>query len=360
MKRGSRILLFLVLLIVILVAVAFLLLGGKLPIPGAATPVPTPAWVSIVIVEQKINQYDQIKAEALSTIQYPPDQRNTEMISDPEEVVGQYAAYDLVPGMPLMKGMVTGSPFRTGNNPYTIFIQPGQVAIAIPITRLNAVAYAIRDGDHVNVIATTMFVDLDSTFQSILPNNMGQIVNVGAPPDAAPLVVLGQSVGGLGSARTIGRAELDPLLNQAVYLIPSEAQRPRMVSQMILQDIQVLHVGNFELEGQQAQPTAAAPVDANQPAPTPIPVVSPDVITLIVSPQDAVALTYLMRNNVALTLTLRASDDTTRVETEAATLQYLLSQYAIPVPAKMPYGFEPYTKSLIVPGMDLATPVPRP
>jgi len=63
----------------------------------------------------------------------------------------------------------------------------------------------------------------------------------------------------------------------------------------------------------------------------------PDLITVIVTPQDAVALTYLMYSGTKFTLTLRAPDDTTRVETEAATLQYLLSQYAIPVPAKLPY-----------------------
>ena len=54
-------------------------------------------------------------------------------------------------------------------------------------------------------------------------------------------------------------------------------------------------------------------------------------------PQDALALTYLMNSDAQFTLVLRAPDDTTHIETEATTLQYLLSQYAIPVPAKLPY-----------------------
>jgi hypothetical protein len=53
-----------------------------------------------------------------------------------------------------------------------------------------------------------------------------------------------------------------------------------------------------------------------------------------------------------LTLTLRGASDISRVETEAATLQFLLSQYAIPVPAKLPYGAEPRIDSLLEPVLE--------
>jgi hypothetical protein len=105
---------------------------------------------------------------------------------------------------------------------------------------------------------------------------------------------------------------------------------------MILQDIQVLHMGEFALP--QVESTTVQPPQEGQPTPTALPEAKPpEVITLIVTPQDAVALTYLMYSGTKFNLTLRAPDDTTRIETEAATLQYLLSQYAIPVPAKLPY-----------------------
>jgi pilus assembly protein CpaB len=168
------------------------------------------------------------------------------------------------------------------------------------------------------------------------------VTGVGFVPDALPTLSTGIVSGGAASAQ--GRAELDPTLNQALYLVPSEAQRPRLVSQMILQDIQVLHVGNFTLPGQEPQKAVEG-----QPAPTPVPPTLPDSITLIVSPQDAVALTYLMHTGTKFNLTLRAPDDTSRVETEAATLQYLLSQYAIPVPAKLPYVMEPRIATLTEP-----------
>ena len=84
------------------------------------------------------------------------------------------------------------------------------------------------------------------------------------------------------------------------------------------------------------------------------------MITLIVTPQDAVALTYLLYGGAKFTLALRAPDDSTRIETEAATLQYILSQYAIPVPAKLPYAIEPRVDKLLDPVTVPVTPTPAP
>ena len=335
MKRGSRILLFLVVVIVILIAVAFLVLGrgGN---PFAKEPTPTPPWVSIVIAGQPINRDDQIKQESLSSLQIPQTSVTEKMITNPQTIVGKYAMFPLAQGLPLTTDMISDRPgMNQPGSEAAKIISPGLVAISIPISRLSSLVYGIRDGDRVNVIATTLFVDVDATFQTILPNFTAQVTGVGFSPDKLPTLSTGIVSGGPASAQ--GRAELDPTLNQALYLVPSETkQRPRLVSQMILQDIQVLHVGNFTLPGQEPQKAVEG-----QPAPTPAPPAIPDAITLIVSPQDAIALTYLMHTGTKFNLTLRAPDDTTRVETEAATLQYLLSQYAIPVPAKLPYVMEP-------------------
>ncbi|MEJ2598463.1 MAG: hypothetical protein P8Z00_09030 [Anaerolineales bacterium] len=111
--------------------------------------------------------------------------------------------------------------------------------------------------------------------------------------------------------------------------------------------------------GAEAQPTPEASVTTNKP---------PEVVTLIVTPQDAVTLNYLMNlidpksgASARLTLALRASGDDSRVETEAVTLQFLLDQYNIPVPVKLPYGTEPRVDQLVVPTLTseaAATPQP--
>ncbi len=333
MKRGSRILLFLVVVIIILIAVTFLVLGRGGGIFGSTAPTPTPPWVSIVIVGQPINRDDEIKQESLASMEIPQTRVTDKMITDPQTIIGKYAMFPFAQGIPLTTDMIAERPgMNQPGSEAAKVVSPGLVAISVPISRLNSVAYGVRDGDRINIIATTSFIDVDAAFQSKLPNFTAQVTGTGFVPDTLP--VLSASIASGGEASAQGRAELDPTINQALYLVPSEAQRARLVSQMILQDIQVLHVGTFSLPGQEAQTAQAV---EGQPAPTPVPVVEPDVITLIVTPQDAVALTYLMYSGTKFTLTLRAPDDTSRVETEAATLQYLLSQYAIPVPAKLPY-----------------------
>lgn len=354
MKRGGRILLFLVVIIVILIAVTFLVLGRGL-LPGTAPQVTaTPSNVKIYVVGQPINRNDEIKPESLSTIDLPENLVHEWMITDPNQVIGKFAVFPLKQGMLLSRDMVSDRPGMVGiGSEAARVISPGLVAISIPISRLSSVAYAIRDGDRVNVIATALFADLDASFQSILPNNLGMVTGPGGASSGGSSLVAGGS-------GPYGRIDLDPTLNQAIYVVPSEAQRPRLVSQMVLQDIQVLHVGTFSLTDQSsAQPTPDAA--GGQPAPTAAaPVGKPDIITLIVTPQDAVSLTYLLYGGTQLTLTLRAPDDSSRAETEAATLQYLLSQYAIPVPAKLPYGIQPRIDSLAEPALKSDAPTPRP
>jgi pilus assembly protein CpaB len=111
---------------------------------------------------------------------------------------------------------------------------------------------------------------------------------------------------------------------------------------MILQDVRVLKLGTYK---------ASAPVDPNQPTPVPDQAQqqAPDIVTLVVSPQDAITLTYMIYANIPLNLTLRRGGDDSRQQTEAATLQFLLSQYNIPVPVKLAYGISPKVEFLTLP-----------
>ena len=130
----------------------------------------------------------------------------------------------------------------------------------------------------------------------------------------------------------------------------------------------MLGVGDFPYGKQtETQPTPqAAPVEGQQQqggTSTPMPAPkAPDLITLIVNPQDAVTLNYLIYSGTAqLTLALRASGDDSRVQTEVVTLQFLLDQYKIPVPVKLPYGLEPRLDKLVSPFLPNDVPAtPRP
>ncbi len=344
MRRG-RIFIYLALILIIGLGAAFLYIlqqgGGGLAL---FQPTPTPAirYVQVVSAGQNIPIGATITADILSSYEIPEDKLVEVLFTDPTAVIGKLAKYPISQGVPITSDMVVDRPedlAQTGSETSTI-IPPGMTAMSIPITRLSSVAYAIRDGDRINLIASMLFVDVDQNFQSALPNNTAELKPVGLPPDDPRVSTL------VSPAGPQGRGEIDPTIERLFYVLPGEPQRPRLVSQMVLQDILVLHVGNFLLPEQEEQQRAAAAVG---PTPTPEPgqpatitqITTPDIITLVVTPQDAVTLTYLVYGGARLTLTLRNPTDETRIETEAATLQYLLSQYAIPVPAKLPYALQP-------------------
>jgi len=217
-------------------------------------------------------------------------------------------------------------------------IPPGMTLASIPANRLSLNAYGISDGAHVNVNACYLFVDVDSAFQSITPNNTAVLNATGFPEDQLPVLTI--TVG--GAAGQQGRLELDPSLQQPFYYVPSEPQRPRPVCQTIVQDVVVMKTGNFGIAAASADAAAQQPQAAPQ---------APDIVSLIVSPQDAVTLAYMVYTDAKFSLTLRNPSDQSRLATEAATLQFLLSQYNIPIPAKLPYALQPRIDALTEPGL---------
>ncbi len=365
MRRG-RIWIFLILIVVVVLGAVLILgsglLGGGFGVlTGAPSPTPEIIYAKVIVAAQPIQRGTQITAEMLGTIDIPQEKLVDVMITDSAQVIGKLAKYPLEPGVPITNALLADRPedIAQSGSEASRLIPPGLTAITIPITRLSAVGYALRDGDRVDVIASLLFVDVDPSFQSLLPNVTYTITGTGFLPDALPILTATLSPACVKTDNGFicneagapqGRVELDATLNQAFYIGPRTEQRPRLVSQRVLQNVQVLKVGTFTLPGAEAQTQAqpaAAPTAEQQPANTPVE--RPDIITLIVPPQDAVTLTYLMYSNAKLTLTLRGLDDETRVDTEAATLQFLLSQYAIPVPAKLPYAIQPQNNELLEP-----------
>ena len=217
----------------------------------------------------------------------------------------------------------------------------GKVAISIPITSLTSVSYGLQPQDHVNIMAAVSLIDLDPDFQTKLPNFTASVLVPGPTGGEDGGTSASTMIQSGGATSQQGRTELDTTLNQPVYVVPSESQRSRLVSQTLVQDAVVLWVGEFPEDGnisQMATPvpdTAVAEGEAAAPA-TP----RPTLITLIVSPQDAVTLNYLMLSNANLNLALRGAGDNQLIETEAVTLQFIMDQYKIPYPTKLPYGLE--------------------
>jgi pilus assembly protein CpaB len=164
-----------------------------------------------------------------------------------------------------------------------------------------------------------------------------------------PSVVAVVNSGNTNTPNAVGRGEAGVDISQDFYVVPSEGQRPRLVTQGIIQDALVLHVGEFGLpKPTVVEPTPTVDPNVTQPPPppptaTPLP---PDIITLVVSPQDAIVLNYLYRmaekypTGVEFAYALRSAGDTSRVDTESVTLSYMFEKFNIALPAKLNYGLD--------------------
>ncbi|MEW6568235.1 MAG: Flp pilus assembly protein CpaB [Chloroflexota bacterium] len=365
MRRGRLLILF-ALIILFGVLALYLLLGrgrGAQPPAAAGTPAAPLDTTYIVIAVQDIARGSLIPADAVGLTPWRTDQVVETMIeNDVNQVIGRYARQDIERGFPITTNMITraaGDILGTGSDA-AIAIPAGYTAIAIPMNRLSGVAYALRDGDKVDVIITMLMVDLDPDFQTVLPNDTLLLIG----PDGTILTGMGctemrQSDMGPECVNPepppFGRVDSESETEQSLYIVPIESQRPRLVTQRLIENATVLHVGSFAFPGEaeaaaalQAQQQAQAQ-QAGQPAPAQEGPRPPDIITLIVRPQDALALNWAVRAGAQLTLTLRAPGDLTPTDTVSVSLEYLMRNYNISVPSRLPYGLEPRRDEIIEP-----------
>jgi len=270
--------------------------------------------------------------------------------------IGQRARFDLFQEYPILSNMVVPSlsELASVGSDLAATIPPNRRAVAVPVNRMTSVAYGVQPGDRVDVIVSFLFVELDEDFQSILPNTT-VVVNV----------VEGQLVFG---PNVVGR-EGDPIsardntTNQTstfdTYEQPREQPRPRLATQITIQNALVVGTGDFPLDGIlfELEPTAVpaevattapqAPQQGGEAGPTVVPAIQPpNVITLAVTPQEAVLLTYYIEANIPFTFALRSANDTSQVPTTPVTLGYILTEYNIQLPERLPYSIEPAIRSI--------------
>jgi pilus assembly protein CpaB len=312
---------------------------------------PSPAATQAVFTEvfyaaQNIPQGTEITLEMLGKFSIPPENVAEVMFtaSEQDALVGQTARFTLEQGTLITSSMVGTGPAEIAGPTWAVQIPAGMVAATIPTNRLSLVGYGVGDGAHVNVNACMLFVDVDPAFQTILPNYTSLLTGTGFQEAGAVLSV--NSVTTELPSRQ-GRVELDPTLQQPFYVVPSEVQRPRLVCQMILQDVVVMKLGNFSNAAPPDPNATPSPAQAQQAAQQ----AAPDIVTLMVNPQDSISLNYFVYTGAVLSLNLRNPNDTSRFAAESATLTSLLTQYNISLPSKLPYAVEPRVGVLAPPAL---------
>lgn len=379
-KKGGRTLILLALVLILGLVAVFVLFRDRI-MPGNATPgdltqtadgeileePPITSTADIYVLQQPLARGQVIEEGHLLKVAYPRERLIEGLfITNPADAIGKRAMFELEAGMPLTFAMISES---TEGSYASFQIPKGYVAVTIPLDDdmgISSVAYTVRAGDHVNVISSMLFVDLDQEWQTILPNIVAPVyapalsfttVDPENPAEAVPAynIPITAQVSPASGPPYLGRTELwmgiDPTgaVNTNAYYIPTEEQRPRLVSQTLIQDAIVLWVGEYPLTDEKATLNVdQEAADFAQAAPatdeTTVVVeeeVKPKVITLVVSPQDAVTLNYMILSKANLSLALRSAGDDQRINTESVTLKFIMEQYNIPLPSPLAYGLQP-------------------
>jgi hypothetical protein len=267
-----------------------------------------------------------------------------------EDAYGMFARTDIPRGIPVVESMLVAdlSEVPQEGSEIAMRIPEGRVAVVLPVKNFTEAGWRYEAGDRVDVLISMLLVELDEDFQSILPNLGGCT----SPPAGAECV-----------EGELGRLEVLPD-GSVVNVIPSEAQRPRLVTQLTVQDAIVLHAGGWteaevregapageEVEGEEtaeAQEAEATPTPqpGGEGAAQPRETTTLQVLTLGVAAQDAAVLQFALLNNAHLSLVLRRTGDTDEILTDPVTLQFLMDRYQIEPPPKLPYGITPPTNNL--------------
>ncbi len=310
--------------------------------PGTATPLP---YVNIVVSAQNPiprGWHFTSGDGAASVKQWPIDELpSAGYFSSLEQLDNMYAVEDIPMGKPILPSMLSEKPIAA--------FPEGRVGYGVPMDVQGGLGWHIKEGDHVDVVAAIKLVNTDPEFQSQMPNLFQTI----------PEQPTGEQDSTVSSLNGVyGRFETLPT-GMAAMIFPNGDPFPQIVVQMIVQDAIVWRVGaqyELEVEGAAAVSAAATPVPGEgggvlqpqqQPQPTPAAAASAaampmhrsdiELVTLLVTPQDALILKYLYEIGADLDLVLRAPNDTNYWITGAVWSRYILDRYQIPqTPSDLP------------------------
>lgn len=308
--------------------------------------------VELVISVQHLKRGVVIPPDAIIIRPWPKHSAPSGAIFEEDFVIGKIARTEIFREQPILTNMLVNDLRNLANvgSDAAAVLPNNRVAVSVPMDRITSVAYAIQPGDSVDVMVTLLFVNVDPVFQSIEPSTITlQDLTTGS----TQLGIQGYEE--QGSQVQFGENVFRTIVS------PSERQRPRMVTQRTVKKALVVWVGDFPINGRifkvVASPTPVPTADPDAGSgsssagakattkPTAVPP-RPDIITLAVSPQDAVVLTWMMEARLPLTFALRSATDISLTETTPVNLQYITETFRIDIPGNLDYSIEPAPTSI--------------
>ena len=282
------------------------------------TPEAVPA-VSVVIARNTLDRGTLVEQGMVATVAWPRDLLPPSYFTDTARVVGLVVRGSIPQGTPLIPAMLAEGPVEPEARASELAltgIPEGMRALAVPMDMLAGVAWLIEPGDHVDVLASWTVSDLDEEFQTLLPNRWRFL----------------QCPEGYTCEGTMGRMELLPT-GDAVLVFPTDSGKVRYVAQTTIQDAVVLAVVPFE-------PPPPPPEEAEEeagPPPAPAPTMSQAVV-LLVDAQESLVLKALLEHQANIELALRGVQDYgVSIATAPVTLEYIVDNYGVELPPKLPY-----------------------
>jgi Flp pilus assembly protein CpaB len=337
--------------------------------PGLPTPTPTPVvqFELVVIAERSIPVGERLREDLLMTESRPTSNialQGGYTFTDPQELVGKIVKTNIAEGQAILAPMIALDPtdLAASGSDLSLYVDQGQVAVAFPINEYSGAAFAMRPGDKVDVLMSLPVVELDPDFNTKLPNLTQRVDDLALAegrdflfPDALegrleliePLNLVGEVSGPIGTDEG-----------------SKSTQVPRRITQLTIQQAEVIWVGTWqdplELEQRAAQAAAeaelaAANSDVPVPTPTTLPSrleASPDVVILSLPAQDALALKWSLERGVDIDLALRSPGDTTVFATNSVSLPVLVDNGALRIPEKSDFGIDPSMYQLEFPTLD--------
>ncbi len=278
MKRANR---FMLIAGVMLAAVAFVavLAFGTM---GQTQAPPAAQDVNVVVASVDLPLGTALTADKLTT-QTRPVADASGTYQRPEELVGQIVRRAVPAG-----SAFTSADFNVNSNPQIAgSLTPGQRAIALPLSSVDAVAELLQPGDRVDVLISMR--DLDGLNPIVIPNpNAGQTSVDGSAPD--PYI------------------SIDSYLNNTTVKV-------------VVQNVQVLAV----------MPRSTEPTNLVNPAGPPVADV---VVVLAVSPQQTEIVRYgQLDGNISLVLRAPGDSGAADETTTGITLRWLVDHFGVLPPA---------------------------
>jgi len=335
--------------------------------PGQPVPTATPEvkYVPVVVAVTDLPVGERIRPDLVAVENRP--ETNVAVVagvtfSDPDQIVGQIVKTAISEGQEILRPMVALNPSDIASlgSDLSLYVDQGKVAVAFPVDRYSGAAYAMRPGDLVDAFMTLQFVDLDSEFQTELPNIIERV-------DEAALLE-GQAF--LFPPTNDGRLELIPNLNSVGLIAPGEGNNPipRRVTQLTLQQMEVLWVGTWlDPRVSMTQEYASDAVLDSQVVATPEPgqlpspedprrEFSPDIVILSMSAQDALTLKWSLETGINVDLALRAQGDNSLFTTTSVSLPQIFEQGVLTAPQTNDFGLQPRIDDLEPPSLPSSPP----